>query len=800
VTILSGGYFDAGVGAALTLPLRAADVIIISGSSGAEDPVVVGISAVTSTTVTLAPDDTGTYEITGELPGTDDVIFVSNSGLDTNSGSQSQPLKTLTKARDVARLDKTITQIVIRAGTYRLKDEPTPGTIALINSDDNVTWKAAAGETVEISGGSVVTDWVAEGTAGVFVGDAIVSGSGTGAIQRHGKSIIALNGVPQQQNRFPKWDPGGPGLLETSYTQDDEKNGYLFADTAGGTEDFINFREADLDSSFNNTNCPQIMASAWAEDGWAQRFFPVTVDHATNRLTYSKPGDNPSQDHDEGDRFWVENIPYDFTLAPLNEGEYYLDLTLAKLYFKPRVLDNFVPATDQVTIPRYDMIFSMTGCTGVNFEDINFTDTRLKEDPFQSAVSMLNCTDCHILRGSFKRCGQAVSIAGSNRCQVAGVSIQFNGGVSLDIRNAAFDGSSDNQNWYCAAVGNDFQDTALKRQHDPTVKMKCEGGIVRYNRFRRMNSNGMSLHDGLAAGGIAEYNDINDFGRQMDDSGAAIYGFGGVGVTAPAAANWLVRYNTIRTPGGLRTTPGTNGTFESKTGTGVTIWCIYADNNCVNWIIYGNFIDMRSVDENGAAADIGFAPVHINDSSGCIILNNIMVNGPQYPLGSSNNSDSRGQIWLRNIVRFTRVDGAGLFNHTSSATLWRSNQTISHENFYFNPNQTDGLGAPYTNGNAFPGSRTLIEYQSNDIEKTTNSNVTIARGEQGGRFSTDPELTNDYVVGSATLIDPDIGFQAIDGHLDLAGTIGWDGKLEELRNRPNMAYATDVLAHAQGSW
>lgn len=724
-------------------------------------------------------------------------IYVAPNGDDDANGDYETPLASLTAARNYARTLTGKKTIIIREGKYRLLDEPTPGTISLTSADNDTRWVVDG--AVEITAGSVVTNWTPTGTAGVWVGDveAVLSPS-IGNIDTLNRSLVCLNGIPQQQNRYPKWDPGGPGLSQASYAQDNETAGYLYMDTAGGTVAYAVFREADVDASFTLANCPQLCISAWAEAGWAQRLFAVSaIDHTLNRISYYIGTDNPSQNHKEGDRYWLENIPWNFSLAPLNEGEFYIDMAASKIYFRPRTGDSFNPATDEVTVPRYEKIFDLNGCKSIGFEGITFTDNTLSYS-LNGAVHLTDCTDCYSLRCTFTRGGSGWRAVASRRCQAAGCTFRYMAGTSAGWRETV--GTVGNNCDAGCFIGNLVEDVTLRRQHDPAVEMASDRGIVRFNTIRRCNFIGLMaglVTGGLHGGGISEYNIITDYNRQGTDSGAGIYGFAGFG-TDPGVANWIIRYNSITVPNGLHTVDGTNGTYYSKTSTTITqagFRAIYPDNNCCNWIVYGNYVNMRSVDENGDPADIGDSFFFPNDSTGHVVFNNIFVGKPAAV--SHCQTTDIGIVFLRNIIYFTRLDG--VFYAMGNNQTWWPEKVTCQQNFYYNPNEPTGTGAPYTGASAFFG-RTLAQFQSNEFTAVSGGYRFAAYQEQRATFTVNPLLTG-AKVGSATLLDPDVGFVQIDKHIAIAGHEYWEGRLMKgLEKAPGFTNIVDIQAAAQGSY
>ncbi|HNY40485.1 MAG TPA: DUF1565 domain-containing protein, partial [Bryobacteraceae bacterium] len=80
-------------------------------------------------------------------------LHVSVQGSDSNSGSASQPFRTISAAARIAQPGDVIT---VHAGTYRERVTPPRGG----ESDTRrIIYQAAPGELVEIKGSEVVRDW-----------------------------------------------------------------------------------------------------------------------------------------------------------------------------------------------------------------------------------------------------------------------------------------------------------------------------------------------------------------------------------------------------------------------------------------------------------------------------------------------------------------------------------------------------------------------------------------------------------------------------------------------------------------
>jgi hypothetical protein len=81
-------------------------------------------------------------------------FHVSTLGNDTNAGTQAAPLRTIQHAADLARPGDVIT---VHEGVYRERINPPRGGLS---DTRRITYQAAAGEMVTITGSELVRNWV----------------------------------------------------------------------------------------------------------------------------------------------------------------------------------------------------------------------------------------------------------------------------------------------------------------------------------------------------------------------------------------------------------------------------------------------------------------------------------------------------------------------------------------------------------------------------------------------------------------------------------------------------------------
>ena len=78
-------------------------------------------------------------------------FYVSPNGVDTNPGTKEKPFQTLEAVRDAGRKVEGPVTIILRAGTYVRTES-----FKLDDRDSGTTFKAATGESVQITGGYCV--------------------------------------------------------------------------------------------------------------------------------------------------------------------------------------------------------------------------------------------------------------------------------------------------------------------------------------------------------------------------------------------------------------------------------------------------------------------------------------------------------------------------------------------------------------------------------------------------------------------------------------------------------------------
>ncbi len=268
-------------------------------------------------------------------------VYVAPDGDDSNPGTLLHPVRTLEKARDIARTlngaMKSDVTVNVRGGTY-----PLTRTLTFSNADSGnggfyVKYMAYAGERPLITGGQAIKGWKLSDAA-----NNIYSATGVSTPFRQ----LYVNGVKAVRARSPNLGPNG----EPNFTR-----------ATGWDSGAHNFQvsSSDVSSWKNFTKVEMHLMVLWADN--VLRLASVTTSGNTSYLKVQSPEDgiifqrpNPAF-YPSSLRFYFENA-----LELLDQpGEWYLDETASVLYYKPRSGEDMTTAT--VVAPMLETLVSVNG-------------------------------------------------------------------------------------------------------------------------------------------------------------------------------------------------------------------------------------------------------------------------------------------------------------------------------------------------------------------------------------------------------------------------------------------------------
>ncbi|MCS7048458.1 MAG: right-handed parallel beta-helix repeat-containing protein [Verrucomicrobiae bacterium] len=424
-------------------------------------------------------------------------------------------LAALARARPPRRL-------VLRGGTYFL-----PRVLRLTDRHSGITFAAAPGERVILSGGRRVTGW----TVGSRCWTAQVPGS---------FKQLFVNGQRRPRTRWP-----ATGFF---YWADPTSR----APSAGW---FKSVREAyvpegALDAGWRNLSDVDIVSpnGFWDDHLRIKSFDPVTrrvefTSYAVNVLT---------GEHGKMARFYVENV-FEKLDSP---GQWYHDRPTGTLYYRP--MPGEEPDETEVIAGRLDAIVRLAGCREVTFENIafhhaeNFLPPDYPGDPqaaytVPGAIQLDRAENCRLIGCEIAHvAGYGIEVMqGSYRNEIRGCAMFDLGGGGVKINHEVPTGGPAPRN------------VSLRKVRGPVRGMRTtisdctihDGGLIyhgacgiavlnagrnriRHNHIFRFNYSGISCGwdwgpgETVAIDNRIEYNHVHDIGQGMLSDLGGIYCLG----------------------------------------------------------------------------------------------------------------------------------------------------------------------------------------------------------------------------------------------------------------------------------
>ncbi len=276
---------------------------------------------------------------------TNGVLYVSPTGNDSNPGTLSQPLQTLTRARDLVRpalgtMTADVT-VFLRGGTY-----PLTSTVTFSGADSGqngfyVKYLAYPGEQPLLTGGRPIRGWkLYDATNNIY------AASGVTFPFRQ----LYVNGVKAIRARSPNLAAGGG------------PNFYRFSNV-DKTAHNIQVSSAYVSNWKNLTKVEMHLMAAWADQ--TLRLASYTTSGSTAYIKFQTPEDSilfvrafplfGITAAGKGQAFYFENA-LEFLDQP---GEWYLDEAADVLYYKPRTGEDMSTAT--VVAPDVETLISVAG-------------------------------------------------------------------------------------------------------------------------------------------------------------------------------------------------------------------------------------------------------------------------------------------------------------------------------------------------------------------------------------------------------------------------------------------------------
>ena len=516
------------------------------------------------------------------------VFYVSEDGNDNNTGTLSQPFRTIGKAKEAVRtVDKTAAKgitVYIRGGKYKVNS-----TLAFTAEDGGtencpVTYRNYGDESVQITGGvhfgldkfSAVEGEMKdilrspEAKEKVLVAD--LDDLGIGEMSEYKikdnqsvleTPIVTWNGKDMTLARFPnsevntdwlsaRWNKGADDGT-------DGGNGKVTADQKA----FKLKYNSDIPDSWT-FGLDHIMAQGFFYHYWYAPIRYVTLKDglmiARENTNTAASGVAPNTDNP----FRFMNVYQEIDMP----GEWYIDIENRKMYLWP--LDNSADPDIAVTDSSCALV-TLTNTGNITFRGITFTETYGMGLHLSSAgnitfdgctvsatgrygMRMDDVTNCTFKNGEFKYCG-----IGGIYLVTGGNYKTLESGNNL-ITNSVFDNCS-----------------FTKETYAPGVALNGVGNVVSHCEFKNFSHSAMTFGGCL---NVMEYNSFTNSCINGTDSGV-IY----TGRNLSEHGN-IIRYNHFY------------GIGNDQEGRNYFPCCVFTDDGSSDLSIYGNVFgpDLRNVE------------------------------------------------------------------------------------------------------------------------------------------------------------------------------------------------------------
>lgn len=437
------------------------------------------------------------------LAAQETIVHVAPQGKDTGVGTASQPLASLTAARDRLRKATGTRRMVVHGGTYEDVG------LELTADDNGLTIAAAPGETPELVGGIPLTGWVPDG-------DHLMAAP-LPARPDWQIRLLQVEGRSCPRARLP---------AEGRFTHESRFTVRWMSSTAGGwerkptTEELTTFRykAGDLPDGAVLANAELTIFHMWDESaaGVAAR------DAATRTLTLATPCGHPPGAF--GVNTWVAwNLREGLT----SPGQWYHDRVGQRIVYWP------LPGQDvrrvRALVPTRERVISLRGTKEkpvrnvtlrgltVTVANIPLQAAGFAADAYPGAVALSQTEACTIERLHVHDvAGHAIAVGGSADVTVTGCVVERcgAGGIYAGGQRPRI-------------LGNHIRDIGLSAPSAIGIYRGGTDGLVSHNEVHGCS------YAGINYGGLRntiEYNRVYDCMRVLHD-GAGIYLFKGLQCT-----------------------------------------------------------------------------------------------------------------------------------------------------------------------------------------------------------------------------------------------------------------------------
>jgi len=477
-------------------------------------------------------------------------LYVSPKGDDGYPGTIEEPYATLHRAQQAVRqmipqTDDTI-KVIVRAGTYYLKNPLIFGPIDSGRDESPVIYQAYQDELVTLSGGNHLKLKWQPFEKKIFRSSIAMVGAGSIEFDQ-----LFVNGKRQTRARYPDFDISDPG--KSGYIYAGRKITREFSDPEPGPDDEMSFSSgAPRGIFFRPDNFSKkkwsrpdeavihiYQAHYWGNLQWRIK----NIDYSTKAIWFGDGGwqmgakwaSNPCEVNEES-RYFIDNV-FEELDAP---GEWFLDKRGGTIYFMPPKGMDINDA--EFEVPVLDQLIQFTGTQNNPVRNIVFKGFRIAhtKSTYLEKYEIPSLSDWAIHRGGtvflegarnilIKDCwfdavgGNAVFMNCHNRdIKVTGCKFTETGdsGVCLVGELESTIGTQRNFPYQCQVENNLFHDLGYFGKQVAAVYISRAKRITAgHNLIYDIPRAGICIGDGTWGGHIIEYNHIYNTCRETGDHG-----------------------------------------------------------------------------------------------------------------------------------------------------------------------------------------------------------------------------------------------------------------------------------------
>jgi len=512
-------------------------------------------------------------------------LSIAPDGSDSGPGTAARPFGTLQRARDEIRKlraqnglpDGAI--VTVRAGAYYLPDPFVVGPDDSGTEAGPITYAAEEPGKVALLGSRPVTGWKPL-RDGIYQADLSAMHLGPSRFWQ-----LFYRGERQILARYPNFDPQHPrsgGFLYIKTTLQDDHRTVVPYEPWGAipkqaSRTAFGYNPERLDPT-RWARPTDARVHVWPWLNWNRNMLPLkAIDLDSHALVLAQPASYALM---EGNRFFVENL-FEELDAP---GEWYVDETARKLYFRPPDGQN---PEGQVTVPVLPELIRLSGdgAAGKFVEHVHLHGFALQET-HENLVVLSLAAYCKLSACTLTGCGgTALSLYDrSHHNEVLGCDIAHVGGSAIMLSEPVdwthnLEGRLSNNlisNNHVHDVGENGNAWGAIMINPGCGGNVTHGNVISHNLVHDTPRQGITFN---GFRNVVEYNHVHHTNQEQSDTGAI-----GMGSRDIYERGSVIRYNYIHDTGGYEMT---------KPGVWVYphyCWGVYLDDYTSGVHLYGNLI------------------------------------------------------------------------------------------------------------------------------------------------------------------------------------------------------------------